>query len=354
MGSYSILQSPGGQLSHSELLAPFRDPQVVRSYALIAFATLSGVQLLGPEVGGDLDRFLHRGGILDWIVGVDAITTADALEALLVLSARYPTTCRIRTFQSNNRSLFHPKFYLFERSDGSGVLLSGSNNLTVGGLISNTEYSFREDVQEAEFLHRKQIFDQVAEIPISIQTISPDLLSNLRNIRRREIRAALSGGNSRALTNAASGEMHSRVLIRAVNRGSGRLSQVQFAVDAMTDFFEVEAGGEIVRLQELRTDGTLGPIEQRPLTFPKSIRNRRLQIRALNGRQYPKNGQWPILVFQEVDLFGLYRYVLLMPSDPGYELLEVYLKSRPERGHQTPWEIISVDEILALWPDYPI
>ncbi len=354
MPGYSVLQVPGRPNFQSELVGLLGDPRVVRSYALIAFATLSGVQLLGPEPGGVLYQFLDNGNEVDWIVGVDAVTTADALEALRDLSNIFPTNCTIRVFESQNRTLFHPKFYLFEKDTGEGFLLGGSNNLTGGGLVSNTEYSFREDVTQADFAARKQVFDDIAAIQAAVHPITPNLLQQLRGRRQQEIRSVRASRSTPLMTVVSGGEAESPVLLRAVNRGSGRLSQVQFAVEVMQQFFGLSTGGETVRLQELQANGALGPIEVRPLTFPQRNRNRRLQIRALNGKIYPASGQWPILIFQEIKPADLYRYVLLMPGDPGYAALETHLSALPPRGNQTPWDITTADQVLTLWPGYPV
>jgi hypothetical protein len=81
-----IFQPAGSGRFASELLTLLSDPAVTALYAVVAFATLDGVLLLGPNPGGALYEFLERGGSIDLLVGADSVTTEDALRTLRRLS----------------------------------------------------------------------------------------------------------------------------------------------------------------------------------------------------------------------------------------------------------------------------
>lgn len=96
----------------------------------VAYAKLSGVDAL---VDG-LSAFRASGGEVHATVGIDqANTSFEALRALLAL------TDGLYIFHnSDDRSCFHPKTYIFA-GDEAGKIYIGSNNLTEGGLFSNYE-----------------------------------------------------------------------------------------------------------------------------------------------------------------------------------------------------------------------
>jgi hypothetical protein len=63
MSSQPILQTAGSGRFAQELVDLLTDEDVIAFHAVVAFATLDGVLLLGPEPGGALHEFLKRGGL---------------------------------------------------------------------------------------------------------------------------------------------------------------------------------------------------------------------------------------------------------------------------------------------------
>lgn len=109
---------------------------------LCAFLTFGGLQAIADP----LRKFLDRGGRLDWIIGIDDVTTQEALQYLYDLAQEYPNQVDVRIFSAaSSQHIFHPKVYWLLGPDKYTVIV-GSANLTVGGLVSNFETSLEIEV----------------------------------------------------------------------------------------------------------------------------------------------------------------------------------------------------------------
>jgi HKD family nuclease len=105
----------------------------------VAFVRFSGVEL----VEDNLLELLERGGRAEMILGLDfSLTEPRALRRILEIKNEYPA---FKAFAFSNpyspgRELaFHPKLYMFERTDNEWTVLIGSSNLSYGGLVNNVE-----------------------------------------------------------------------------------------------------------------------------------------------------------------------------------------------------------------------
>lgn len=123
------------QRNHRQLLQSWLDGSL-DAFVAVAFLKHSGLRLIEAH----LEAFLRRGGTLRLIVGTDFfLTEAQALRDLDRLAKMY-TKLEWRLVEQSNSSTFHPKYYRFQ--DGASVwLMTGSTNLTGGGLESNIEVS---------------------------------------------------------------------------------------------------------------------------------------------------------------------------------------------------------------------
>jgi hypothetical protein len=319
--------------------------------------------MLGPAPGGPLSTYLERGGEIDWIIGVDAVTTDDSLRVLNGLEQNH-ANCRIRVFLSTDGTLFHPKFYLFERRSGHGVLLAGSNNLTAGGLESNIEFASRVEIARADFKAYKQIFDAISQSTENLHEINPQILQKAASNRRRAARMVVSElesgqvGTPDAIALSAvftDGELNTRVLIRAMPESGHRPSQFGVPAEAMGEFFGLASKGSTIRLQQMLTSGELEPIEPpRPLVLSEKNLNRRIEVEGLKRIPHSGGGHRPVLIFQEVIPFDLYRYLILVSGDQGHAEIASYLNALPTTRNQMPWKILTVGELVTIWPDYPV
>ena len=101
-----------------------------------AFASRDGVNHLIEDPA--IQEFMHKGGEIDLIVGIDAVTNLQTLERLQELEACLQRF-RPRVFWNATSGLFHPKISHFGYADGRKTLIVGSGNFTPGGLMHNFE-----------------------------------------------------------------------------------------------------------------------------------------------------------------------------------------------------------------------
>jgi len=340
------------------LLNLLRDESIVRCRALVAFATLDGLLRLGAEPGGILDTFvLNAAKELHWIVGVDAVTTAEALSCLRRLQDVSQGRCSIRAFSSVPGSLFHPKLFIFEREDGSGDVLIGSNNLTPGGLESNTEIAVLfENLSPAELAEWDYIWQQAAAMQSALSDIDDELIAQISYERQREPRRRRRVA-MRAEEEPESSVVGTRVLVRYVASAGGRTSQVHFSLQKVQDFFGLRPGDTSeISLQMVQPGEDLGRIERgRRLVFSSVNRNPKIEMEGVRHRlayDYPAGGR-AILIVQGVEP-NHYRYMMLLPGEPGYEQLRDHLDSVPQHRLALKEDILTLDELLVIWPLYPV
>jgi HKD family nuclease len=121
---------PGVQRLLPLLQESLRKPGYSECRIIVAFARLSGVARLLPQIRG----WRSRGRRIEVIVGIDRFgTSREALQVMLdELDAVYLT----RT--ADESCTFHPKMYLFEGARRARGIV-GSHNLTLGGLETNFE-----------------------------------------------------------------------------------------------------------------------------------------------------------------------------------------------------------------------
>lgn len=335
-----------------------QDPYVVNSKALVAFVTLDGLLRIGAEPSGTLDNFiLNTTKRLSWIVGIDAVTTSDALVCLRGLQDRSGGRCSIRAFSSSAGSLFHPKLFIFEKADGSGHVLIGSNNLTPGGLESNTEIAVLiEELTTDELLEWDRIWQQALVRREAIMDINDDLIHQVENERKRDLRR-----RRRVVVREEEETEPSyvgiRVLIRYIAKAGGRTSQVHFSLGKVRDFFHLIPGStDEITLQMVQPGELLGRIETgRRLIFSNVNKNAKIEMEGLRDKipdNYPADGR-AILIVQEVES-NHYRYMVLLPRNNGYNQLHNYLDSVSQQGLALKEDIMTIAQLLEIWPDYPI
>lgn len=107
------------------LQASITDDAIIR--AAVAFVTRSGVQRLADVLGGRSKISLEM-----------TVRAADVTEPEALLALRNDLGADVSVVIGRHARAFHPKLWLIERTDGV-VVLSGSGNLTEGGLVTNDE-----------------------------------------------------------------------------------------------------------------------------------------------------------------------------------------------------------------------
>src|ERR1051326_6307420 len=285
-----INQYPNQTLTVSHLgalLTDFSRLTNAQLRALTAFVSETGLQMLVPQ----LRRFLDRRHGLYWIVGVDLGGTGrEALELLYKLKREYNDQVDVRVFSTaDNKSIFHPKVYWFDANDQK-VVIVGSANATVGGLMNNFEVSVQLDlrpvidedvIEELEFLWMSYSSplpplrsENLLEINQSLIARlnhdhpptdgSPNQLHPLHGLVRTPLRRnSLQSPRRGAVQPSSRGPRSARVrreLLMDILQETRR-TQVQIPVEALNSFF---AGSDTVRLRQTRK-GTVVKEDMRPI-----------------------------------------------------------------------------------------
>jgi len=340
----------GPSVFRDHLIELLDDPTTVRCTVLVAFMTLNGIL----QIHAALQRFIGRPDTtLEWIVGIGLVTTPESLEHLHTMVSLSQRAHAIRVFSSTQR-FFHPKVYVFERSDGTGTVLVGSNNVTPGGLSGNLEISARlEDLSVEEVAVWKNVCVVVTGLD-GCHVLDEGLLARLCQELRQTRTTA--GGRRLLLTESRSAGTTSSILIRQVPLAGDRTSQVHFSRGIIEDYFGCRLDRtEHLRFQEVKASGITGPIEERQIVYSQVNRNPKIELfgaRILSNR-YPRNGSRPILVFERVE-GNFYRYMPVLPGDAGFSELSQYMSSVPQRGRTLKYDIVDPEKMLDVWPGYPM
>jgi len=129
------------------------------AYFAVAFLKTSGLKsLLNPIMD-----FLKAGGKVSIITGQNfALTEPKALHEIRTLFEKYPTSKLFLAKANSADNVFHPKLYLFKSKNDCRVI-SGSANITHGGLVENKETSIIVKCKENEtiWIDSKNYFDEL-------------------------------------------------------------------------------------------------------------------------------------------------------------------------------------------------
>ncbi|WP_020467817.1 phospholipase D family protein [Zavarzinella formosa] len=307
---------------------------------IFAFASLQGVDALLED--DDFAAFLGR-GTFDLIVGIDAVTNRPTLERLQSFDNRIPNL-NVRVFW-NRRSggLFHPKITRFVRQDGSRTAIVGSGNLTPGGLWDNYEAYSVVTADPDEDLDLSEWDSFVTRHAADIQVIDEEALERAaRNIirggrRRRDVEPDVVTTEEEPDEEPDTEEEQpdARVLVAQVPKAGDRWDQVHFNVDVAQQFFRVEPASNLrVFMTAVAPTGSLSPQEVRKVRKDVGNSNVRIELKARKGTAYPAQGV-PVAVFRE-DQARTFRYVILMPGEPGHaEMFQLTEELEPVgRGHR--------------------
>ena len=100
-----------------------------------AMVSQAGVKWLSQS----LEQCLDKGGNGRILIGVDLPSDPNAIEELDDRAAEYPGQLKLKYFRPLKSRIFHPKLFLFTKSNGKVSAIIGSSNLTGGGLAENYE-----------------------------------------------------------------------------------------------------------------------------------------------------------------------------------------------------------------------
>jgi HKD family nuclease len=140
--AFELFAQPYGSTVGDRLISELESGEWDEFRCAVAFAKLSGVAYLD----GPLRAFASRGGRASISVGVDHDGTSFEAVSQLLGAVRPGGTVFVAKHLGSPGATFHPKLFLFSRSDRRGrvtqaQLISGSTNLTKGGLFTNYEFA---------------------------------------------------------------------------------------------------------------------------------------------------------------------------------------------------------------------
>jgi hypothetical protein len=108
----------------------------------------------------------------------------------------------------------------------------------------------------------------------------------------------------------------------------------------------------MVSLERMAPNRTVAFRSSRPLVFADRNRNPKVEFDFAGRTEYPDDGV-PILVVLELDV-RRFRYVPLMPGQPGYEEMLALNLALPSVGRGHRRGITTLDEVELRWPGCPL
>lgn len=333
-----------------------------------AFASAEGVRLF---VEDETFKQLTSAASFDLVVGVDAVTNLKALKALDTARTSSPGLSVKAFLSDKRRTLFHPKFCWFKKGS-AGILITGSGNLTGGGLRWNVEAFTKITLTSAELFQVESNWNafNANNVPrlhdISNALIQEKAAANaiiqkaaITESKKAKINLPVSALTeaevevSEEEASATIPDLADQVLIAEIPKAGSRWNQANFDLNTFTTFFGATPGHhQRIFLYNVSETGELGKPEIRPSVSVVS-QNYRFELEAAAGLPYPARGR-PIGVFVRVAT-RTFIYKLLMPNDAGYEVVDSYLASistaLPGRMRR---EIVSVASLKRKWPKSPL
>jgi hypothetical protein len=330
---------------------------------MFAFASRAGVDSLMADTG--VQSLLQR-GVINLLVGIDAVTNRPTLERLRDLEAAH-ASLRVRVFWNQTPGLFHPKLAMFRYPDGRRSLIVGSGNLTPGGLRQNFEaFSIvragareRLDVGGWERFRQAHAANIRAIDDEALERAARNIIRGGRARPRADIEpdavvaAAVPVAGEPLQEQAAALSGTGRVLVSLVPSAGDRWHQVHFNHYVMDNFFRITPNSsQRLYLTEVMHDGTSGDQETRPYVLSTANSNPKVELASHHGAPYPNNGR-PIAVFRETQARA-FDYMLLMPGDDGHDQMNRLLTRLPNVGKGLARVITDAAELRRDWPTCPL
>lgn len=344
---------------------------------LVAYTSIGGLKIIEDE----LFSFLQKKNRIDWILGIEkGVTSKEVLQYLLFLKKRFPKYVSIRIFTAgNDNDLFHPKVYLLSNKDNYNIFI-GSNNLTIGGLMSNFESSALLDLDlkntdDKKIIHEFEIMWQKYSTPapplksenlieltestinsINDQDIKEkrdiqqtlnkfkhpfsdvnkhkEIVENIKRLHHEIIKKSRKTITQRTKIKIAKGQPTQ--LIMDILQET-RETQVQLPTDVLEPFFGIKDPAkktEIILSQIL--NGNIIRTDVRPFIIQKNKTNR-LEIAGIKG--LPR----PLITKFTRNTDGTYDHEIITQSSPDYEALNKLLEESGTRKRKESrrWVLVS-------------
>lgn len=365
-----VLQEPGKAKLLEAIAYCSRDAD--SGGGVFAFASRGGIEALFALPG--ILHMLRNGRVVRLVVGMDAITNAEALLSLADQLKRFPRCLTAQAFcHDHPASTFHPKFCWF-RSRGELRLLTGSGNLTLYGLGASSTQALAPGNWEAftqQILTGNDALAATREIDgwLDSQRQAGTLCAiddervkqkAMNNGRVRYVPAAgvtpprtPAPHVRRAAVRLAVVEPRDDVLIREIP--SNRSGQADVGQTAL-QFFGYEGVAKNVLIQHVSERNELGPVIEIRL-FVNASRNFRLELRGIADLPYDvaRDDGRMLLIATKLD-GSSFRYTIVPVNSPAHARLAALIGPvPPRRGRSRPMrQLLTTVQVLAqIWPEAP-
>lgn len=336
-----------------------------------AFVSKGGVDMLmgAPSFSEMLGK-----SPIQLVVGMDAITNEAAVAALKKLQESHQGLDIAAFVHDKKGSIFHPKVCWFKNAQG-GVVVTGSGNMTVGGLRKNREiFSVSQvDAQEMSLIeHNWQAWIESNKDNLySLDSEEVAERAKLNNIRKAVFLDDLESAEIVAEKQFQDVQVFDAaeivdaedlddwgftsdafVLVAEIPKSGKRWKQANFTLETFVNFFGGIRGDNSKRLvlRAIYDSGESGALEDRPCVTVASD-NFRVELDAAAGLPYPDEGR-PIGVFVRVS-FRMFAYYLCMPEAASYESVKKWLGENTSEGRKVRRVISTVNgssEIIGMLP----
>ncbi len=316
---------------------------------VFAFATRTGAETL--LYSNEINQLCQH-GTFKLIVGIDSITT-DATLDYLTRQAASLKGLSVFAFNNPSNALFHPKFIHFRASDRH-TLVSGSGNLTQGGLLENFEnFTVTRGSPDTMLKVSNSIDAFLDQHAPYIQPFSASILAKARQNRTAlATTPPTSKPTSKTPTPVTTPSSAARVLVAEIPRSGDRWRQANFDENTMKSFFQIKTRSQATQylyLTMINRFNQMDPVEVRPYVFSSTSQNFRIELGAASGLEYPQRDR-PIAVFMEVGRRRFY-YCLVMPGQPGHRSLRSIV---PGGTNQMDRLQATTTELASAWPRCPL
>ena len=143
-----------------------------------------------------------------------------------------------------------------------------------------------------------------------------------------------------------------RVLVAQLPEAGGRWRQAHLNRDVIDQFFQAQPNTTQRVFLTAWEAGALAPQEVRPVIYSNTNKNMKIELGARRGVAYP-TGTPPIAIFREVQV-RTFRYMIVMPGEPGYQEMLGLTQTLPRLGRGLPRVPTDVNIVRAAWPACPL
>lgn len=354
-----FFQSPGSDDLLRELDSAADNALVGGSF--FAFASRGGIEALFscPNIQQLLDT-----GSYHLVVGVDAITNADALMFIAEKLRDFEGSLTAEVFyHGSSNNIFHPKVSWFKNDIGIKII-AGSGNLTLRGVGQHSDVAAPSGNWEAFSV--QYLLDEESE---ALYTYIMDWVEEQRDAGRlvsvddeRARYKAMANGRvrfSQVIDSVAQEERSAEfetneVLVREIPRN--RPGQADVGQRALSDFFGfTETCDRRILLQYVSLENELDEALEIHL-FVNQSRNYRLELRPASNIPYDiADDDGRIFLIATKFDNSSFRYTLLPVTDPNYdEVVQQLVGAVPQYGRRTMREArVTSKDLLQAWPDLP-